>query len=60
MRIALRRVDDAEQRVCSALDRAQIAWHRCEPTRATVEDAFVSMVREDDAQRSAAQTGGRA
>jgi ABC-2 type transport system ATP-binding protein len=52
MRVALRGVDDAEQRVCGALGGAAIPWTRCQSMRPNVEDAFVSMVREDDALRA--------
>ena len=64
MRVALREMNDAETRVPDALARAEIPYRACEPARASVEDAFVSMVREDEAlrarresRRAPAQTG---
>ncbi|HEY2736422.1 MAG TPA: ABC transporter ATP-binding protein [Polyangiales bacterium] len=53
MRIALRRVPDAEARVRAAFAQASIAYTRCEVARPNVEDAFVSMVREDQQKQGA-------
>jgi ABC-2 type transport system ATP-binding protein len=52
MRVALRDVSDAEQQVRRALDEAQIPVLRLDSVRPNVEDAFVSMVREDEALRA--------
>jgi ABC-2 type transport system ATP-binding protein len=54
IRIALRGVGDPERFVREALGAAQFHVQRCMPGRATVEDAFVSMVREDDNKRAVA------
>jgi ABC-2 type transport system ATP-binding protein len=51
LRVALRGTRDGERIVRDALDRANIAIKQLQPGRASVEDAFVSMVREDEAQR---------
>jgi ABC-2 type transport system ATP-binding protein len=56
MRVAVRAVTDAadaERVVREALSAAGIELTRCTAVRASVEDAFVSMVREDDEKRSA-------
>jgi ABC-2 type transport system ATP-binding protein len=63
LRVALRRVDHAEDYVRRTLTAAGIVFTRCDTSRANVEDAFVSMVREDERQRataSAAKTVGHA
>jgi ABC-2 type transport system ATP-binding protein len=52
MRVALRRSADAGKHVRDALGQASIPLLRCEPIRADVEDAFVSMVREDERIRA--------
>jgi ABC-2 type transport system ATP-binding protein len=52
LRVALRGTSEGERIVREALAPANIAIRRITPGRASVEDAFVSMVREDDAQRS--------
>ena len=54
LRVALRG-EQPEQRIRDALQAAGIAVHALAPGRVSVEDAFVSMVREDDA-RSAQRT----
>jgi len=56
MRVALRDISNAEQLVRSTLSEAGIAVQRCDNVRPNVEDAFVSMVREDEALRSQAQS----
>jgi ABC-2 type transport system ATP-binding protein len=52
MRVALRDVSNAEQLVKSTLSEAGIPVLRCDSVRPNVEDAFVSMVREDEALRA--------
>jgi ABC-2 type transport system ATP-binding protein len=52
MRVCLRDVDNAEQLVRNALAEAGIQALRIDSMRPNVEDAFVSMVREDEAQRA--------
>jgi ABC-2 type transport system ATP-binding protein len=54
MRIALRAVDHAEDYVRRTLTAAGIGMTRCEPSRPNVEDAFVSMVREEEAAKASA------
>jgi ABC-2 type transport system ATP-binding protein len=49
MRVALRAIDHAEDYV--RLATAGIAVTRCESSRPNVEDAFVSMVREEEAAK---------
>ncbi len=56
MRIAMRGVSDPSQLVQSTLAAASIAIKRFSLGRPNVEDAFVSMVREDEALRRAQQT----
>jgi ABC-2 type transport system ATP-binding protein len=51
LRVALRRVAEPEALVKRTLTEANITITSCVLTRANVEDAFVSMVREDDALR---------
>lgn len=53
IRVAVRGVDDPQRVVRASLAAAQVHVQRCMPGRATVEDAFVSMVREDDSKRAA-------
>jgi ABC-2 type transport system ATP-binding protein len=53
LRVALRGSEEPESFVRNALANAHIDVQRCLPGRASVEDAFVSMVREDDAKRAA-------
>ncbi|MFI5306086.1 MAG: ABC transporter ATP-binding protein [Polyangiales bacterium] len=53
LRVALRGVDDPEGVVRDALTKAGLAPGRCVEGRASVEDAFVSMVREDEETRAA-------
>jgi ABC-2 type transport system ATP-binding protein len=50
IRVALRNTSDPERVVREAL--ADFSITRLSPTRASVEDAFVSMVREDEALRA--------
>jgi len=50
LRVCLLERENAVDRVRSALDAAGVAIHRIELGRATVEDAFVSMVREDESR----------
>jgi ABC-2 type transport system ATP-binding protein len=52
LRVALRDADEPERVVREALMQAGLAPGRCVEGRASVEDAFVSMVREDDAMRT--------
>jgi hypothetical protein len=52
LRVALRGTQDGERIIRGALEKANIAVQRVTPGRASVEDAFVSMVREDEEQRS--------
>jgi ABC-2 type transport system ATP-binding protein len=52
IRIALRAVDHAEDYVRRTLTAAGIGMTRCEASRPNVEDAFVSMVREEEAARA--------
>jgi ABC-2 type transport system ATP-binding protein len=52
MRVALRDAADAEAIVRNALSAAGIALMHVTPVRASVEDAFVSMVREDEDKRA--------
>jgi ABC-2 type transport system ATP-binding protein len=52
MRVALRDVADPQRFVQDALAQKGIAVLRSTPVRASVEDAFVSMVRQDEAARS--------
>jgi ABC-2 type transport system ATP-binding protein len=49
LRVALRGSEQPEQLVRQTLERAGIAVHELAPGRVSVEDAFVSMVREDEA-----------
>lgn len=58
-RIALRRSADARAHVERVLAQASIPLKRCEPIRADVEDAFVSMVREDERTRAQAAREAR-
>ena len=58
-RIALRRSPDAREHVRGVLTQASIPLKRCEPIRADVEDAFVSMVREDERMRAQAAKEAR-
>ncbi len=51
MRVALHAVRDPEAFVRTALDKVGIAVMQSHVSRATVEDAFVSMVRREQAQR---------
>ena len=51
LRVAMRAVHDPEVRTREALEAAGIEVKSCTRGRATVEDAFVSMVREDEATR---------
>ncbi len=55
MRVATRSVDDPERLLRGMLDAANIGVHRFQVGRPNVEDAFVSMVREDDAVRAGKQ-----
>jgi ABC-2 type transport system ATP-binding protein len=55
VRIALRNSSDPEGTVRRALEPNGFAIKRLQPTRVSVEDAFVSMVREDDAMRAKKQ-----
>jgi len=50
LRVAVRGSEDPERLVRDALARAGNAVHALAPGRPSVEDAFVSMVREDDAR----------
>jgi ABC-2 type transport system ATP-binding protein len=52
IRVALRSVTEPEALVRDVLRAGQLQAHRLQLGRATVEDAFVSMVREDDALRA--------
>jgi ABC-2 type transport system ATP-binding protein len=52
MRVALRNSSDPEGIVRHTLEPRGFTVQRLQLTRATVEDAFVSMVREDDAMRA--------
>jgi ABC-2 type transport system ATP-binding protein len=52
LRVALRGTPDGERVIRAALEPAHIAIKRVTPGRASVEDAFVSMVREDEEHRS--------
>ncbi|HET6333316.1 MAG TPA: ABC transporter ATP-binding protein [Polyangiales bacterium] len=52
MRVALRNSQDPEGTVRRALEPNGFAIKRLQQTRVSVEDAFVSMVREDDAMRA--------
>jgi ABC-2 type transport system ATP-binding protein len=52
LRVALRDVDDAQARVEATLRNAGVRVEHIAPTRASVEDAFVSMVREDERTRA--------
>jgi ABC-2 type transport system ATP-binding protein len=52
MRVALRNANDPERIVRETLDTAGLNVHRLAEGRASVEDAFVSMVREDDDRRA--------
>jgi ABC-2 type transport system ATP-binding protein len=52
MRVALRDAADAEKTVRDALAAAGITPSRLTKVRASVEDAFVSMVREDEDKRA--------
>ena len=52
MRIALRASTDPERTVREALQAAGFPIHRLSAIRPNVEDAFVSMVREDEALRA--------
>jgi ABC-2 type transport system ATP-binding protein len=52
IRVALRNSLDPQGIVRHALEPQGFAIQRLQLTRATVEDAFVSMVREDDAMRA--------
>jgi len=54
LRVAVRGVSDAVTTVTSALRDAGYEPRKVTTARATVEDAFVSMVREDDALRAGA------
>ncbi|HEX5659328.1 MAG TPA: ABC transporter ATP-binding protein [Polyangiales bacterium] len=51
MRVALHAVEDPEAFVCAALARANIEVRSTQVSRATVEDAFVSMVRREQELR---------
>jgi ABC-2 type transport system ATP-binding protein len=51
-RVAMRGNGDARERVQRALQAERITPARCEVARADVEDAFVSMVREDERLRA--------
>jgi ABC-2 type transport system ATP-binding protein len=53
LRVATRNVDDPVGAVRGVLDAAGIAYADMLDTRPNVEDAFVSMVREDDRLRTA-------
>jgi hypothetical protein len=55
MRVAVRGAAEPESMVREALATAGYAVHRLGPGRASVEDAFVSMVREDEATRAGAK-----
>jgi ABC-2 type transport system ATP-binding protein len=52
LRLATRDGVDPERLVETTLAEVGIPLERCRPSRATVEDAFVSMVREDDRGRT--------
>ena len=52
LRVALRGVSDAEVFVRATLERAGFAVRKVALGRPTVEDAFVSMVREDELRRA--------
>jgi ABC-2 type transport system ATP-binding protein len=52
MRVALRGAADPAAFVTQALQAAGVPVHRIQEGRASVEDAFVSMVREDEEHRS--------
>jgi ABC-2 type transport system ATP-binding protein len=52
IRVALRHSTDPQGTVRRALEPNGFAIQRLQPTRVSVEDAFVSMVREDDAMRA--------
>jgi hypothetical protein len=47
LRVATKELADPERVARDALAPRQIAIRSCHETRATVEDAFVSMVRDD-------------
>ena len=51
-RVAIRGNGDVREKVQAALSALQITPSRCVLTRANVEDAFVSMVREDERLRA--------
>ena len=51
-RVCLRATNDLEASLRAALERAQLHVTRCDRIRPSVEDAFVSMVREDEALRA--------
>jgi ABC-2 type transport system ATP-binding protein len=55
MRVAVRGAAEPESMVRDALAAAGYAVHRLGAGRASVEDAFVSMVREDEATRAGAK-----
>jgi ABC-2 type transport system ATP-binding protein len=52
MRVALRHNRDPQSTVRRALEPNGFEIKRLQPTRVSVEDAFVSMVREDEAMRA--------
>jgi hypothetical protein len=51
LRLATRNLADPEQIARATLEPMGIAVHDYRETRVTVEDAFVSMVRDDDDAR---------
>ncbi len=53
IRVGFRGSDDPEREVLQALEHAGVAIHRCNLARPSVEDVFVSLVREDEAMRAA-------
>jgi len=54
LRIAMRDMDDPIGRISRVLETHRLSASQLAVTRPTVEDAFVSMVREDEAHRAAA------
>jgi ABC-2 type transport system ATP-binding protein len=57
MRVALRGVEHAEAYVKQTLTNAGISVTHCDASRPNVEDAFVSMVREDTRARESSHKG---
>jgi ABC-2 type transport system ATP-binding protein len=60
LRVVWKGAGDGVERVRKTLGEARLSIESARPARATVEDAFVSMVREDEREKAGQRAGRRA